>query len=107
MYFMILPNFSIAFEILPTPTPIPIMAAAKGKPNPKAKVISMSMPQSILPFKKDAASTTGKMGLQHMLKAQDNPPTRNPKTIADKMLPESFFCFIDIPGMLMGNKSME
>ena len=41
--------------------------------------------EMILPFTKEAARMTGKIGLQHEFNAVDNPPMASPKRIAEKI----------------------
>ena len=105
-YLITFPNLFMRVETLPIPRPRPIMAAANGRPNPNAKVISISIPQSMLPFIKEAARTIGKIGLQHMLSAEDKPPTNKPKIMAEIIPPLFSLRLREMPGILKGNNPM-
>ena len=84
-YFTIVPNRDKVFEIFPNPIPNPTIAAASGNPYPNAKEVSIINPQTAPPFIKEAASMTGKIGLQHEFKVVDNTQMSRPKRIAEKM----------------------
>jgi len=85
VYFTIVPKTDKVFEISPNPIPNPTIAAASGNPYPNAKEVSIINPQMAPPFTKEAASITGKIGLQHEFKVVDNPPIASPKRIAEKI----------------------